>query len=120
MGALTTPRREPMHALQFASGHKMTKRTITVLAIVFSLFSASLAVNAAESRAATRYYVCNADSVTVRSSPGGTVIGTLYRDQAIDVSYVDGAWSNGYAYGGVNARGWVLSQYLNTSHCAHI
>lgn len=60
---------------------------------------------------ATRYYVC-AQSLTVRSTPGGSIIGTLYYGNTFDEYGREGAWSRGYAYGNVNKVGYVLTQYL--------
>lgn len=60
---------------------------------------------------AIRYYVC-ADSLTVRSTPGGSIIGTLYRGNTFDEYGREGAWSRGVAFGNVNQTGYVLTQYL--------
>lgn len=61
----------------------------------------------------SRRTVC-ADSLYVRDSPAGQVIGTLLRGESIDVDEYSpsGQWAHGMAYGHVNTHGWVESAYL--------
>lgn len=57
--------------------------------------------------AAERKTVC-AESLYVREEPVGRAIGTLYAGQSMDVERYSGSgWAYGFAYGQVNAYGWV-------------
>lgn len=57
--------------------------------------------------AAERKTVC-AQNLYVREQPMGRAIGTLYAGQSMDVErYSESGWAYGFAYGHVNARGWV-------------
>jgi hypothetical protein len=54
-----------------------------------------------------RMTVC-AQSLYVRTAPAGaTVIGVLAYPQTFDVSGVQNGWVYGFAYGNINAYGWV-------------
>lgn len=54
--------------------------------------------------------ICNADTVTVRSSPGGEKLYTLRRGQIFEVTNKrDGVWLYGF---GSRGYGYVLGQYL--------
>lgn len=57
--------------------------------------------------------VCARD-LSVRKSPDGEAIGTLYQGETFSVDrYSDTRkWAYGFAYGQVNKKGWVLAQYL--------
>lgn len=63
--------------------------------------------------AVERRTVC-AESVWLRYEPAGQPKGVLYRDEHFDRERTnsDGSWSYGYAYGGENEHGWVLSSAL--------
>lgn len=54
-----------------------------------------------------------AESVTIRSEPGGRVVGRLGRGAAFFVTASDrrGVWFYGDSVGGLQ-RGWVLAQYM--------
>ncbi|WP_437502253.1 hypothetical protein [Sorangium sp. So ce1099] len=61
-----------------------------------------------------------AESLTLRNSPGGGTIGTMYPDPSYGFSkfYVDstsGSWSYGYSYS-LGKWGWAMTQYLTTSY----
>ena len=63
--------------------------------------------------------VC-AESLTLRSSPGGTTIGTMYTNSSAGVSkfYVQstsGSWSYGYSYS-LGRWGYAMAYYLTTSY----
>jgi hypothetical protein len=53
-----------------------------------------------------RETVC-ADSLYVRTSPGGAWMGTLYKGQTFTVEQISGGWDYGFAYGDINRHGWV-------------
>ncbi|WP_461007997.1 hypothetical protein [Streptomyces capparidis] len=53
-----------------------------------------------------RETVC-ADSLYVRTEPGGAWMGTLHHPQTFLVERVSGGWAYGFAYGDVNRHGWV-------------
>ena len=56
--------------------------------------------------------VC-ADSLYVRKSPQGEMIGTLFRGDHFDFYYSNGnGWDYGYAYGGANQLGWVQAGWF--------
>lgn len=60
--------------------------------------------------AATAYYV-NATDIYVRSHAGGYAMGRIYRDQRMDIQYIDSnGWAYGYAYGYVNRCVWAQYQ----------
>lgn len=61
-----------------------------------------------------------AESLTLRSSPGGATIGTMYPDPSNGFSkfYVQstsGSWSYGYSYS-LGKWGYAMAQYLTTSY----
>lgn len=61
-----------------------------------------------------------AQSLTVRSSPGGSVIGTMYTNADVGIAgfYVQstsGSWSYGWSYAH-SKWGYVLASYLTTSY----
>lgn len=61
-----------------------------------------------------------AQSLTLRSSPGGATIGTMYTNWSAGVSkfYVQstsGAWSYGYSYS-LGRWGYAMADYLSTSY----
>ncbi|MEU5691772.1 hypothetical protein [Actinosynnema sp. NPDC020468] len=75
--------------------------------------TASAATPASDDVTASTLRTVCADDLYVRDAPRGLMIGTLYRDEHIDVErYSDGGWAYGMAYGGVNKRGWVDAQWL--------
>jgi hypothetical protein len=61
-----------------------------------------------------------AESLTLRSSPGGAVIGTMYSNNNTGISkfYVQstsGSWSYGYSYS-LGRWGYAMAFYLTTSY----
>lgn len=67
--------------------------------------------------ASTQSTVCsvNAASLTIRNSPGGSVIGTLYLGYRFRIDIPDSVWPYGAGYdpnGNLIAYGYVLRQYL--------
>jgi hypothetical protein len=63
--------------------------------------------------AVERHTVC-AQNLYVREQPEGRVIGTLYYGQTFDLERYSpsGQWAYGYAYGHVNAHGWVQAGWF--------
>ena len=53
-----------------------------------------------------RETVC-AQTLYVRTSPGGAWLGTLYYGQTFLVEKISGGWAYGFAYGYINHHGWV-------------
>jgi hypothetical protein len=72
-------------------------------AVLFAGTAPALAANGTPGKRET---VC-ADSLYVRTKPGGAFLGTLYRPQTFAVERVSDGWAYGYAYGNVNRHGWV-------------
>lgn len=61
-----------------------------------------------------------AESLTLRNSPGGSVIGTMYTNHSSGISkfYVSstsGSWSYGYSYS-LGRWGYAMAYYLTTSY----
>ena len=71
-----------------------------------ALFAGAASAQAADGTPGERETVC-ADSLYVRTEPGGAFLGTLYRPQTFYVERVSGDWAYGFAYGDVNRHGWV-------------
>jgi hypothetical protein len=71
-----------------------------------ALFAAAAPAQADNGTPGQRETVC-ADSLYVRTDPGGAFLGTLYHPQTFDVDRVSGGWVYGFAYGNVNRHGWV-------------
>lgn len=93
----------------------------TLASVLLATLAFSMAMRASTAQAATKY-VC-ADSISFRSSPGGSVLGYMYRNYTINVTGTSGAWSRGSGcYGTVQGgtacgSGWALTQYLSSSPC---
>ncbi|MET9477490.1 hypothetical protein ACFYWN_40705 [Streptomyces sp. NPDC002917] len=66
---------------------------------------------AADGIPGVRMTVC-ADSLYVRTDPGGAWMGTLSYPQTFDVKNVSGDWVYGFAYGNVNRNGWVQNGWF--------
>lgn len=71
-----------------------------------ALLAGVVPAQAANGTPGERETVC-ADSLYVRTDPGGAFLGTLYRPQTFAVEQVSGGWAYGFAYGNVNRHGWV-------------
>lgn len=79
--------------------------------------SAASSSSAAPSGSASAAVVCsvNAASLTIRNSPGGTPIGTLFQGYRFRIDIDDSVWPYGAGYdpnGNLVAYGYVLRQYL--------
>lgn len=63
--------------------------------------------------AETRLTVC-AESLYVRESAAGAIIGTLFKGQTMSVERYSpsGDWAYGMAYGHVNTHGWVQNGWF--------
>lgn len=48
-----------------------------------------------------------AQSLSVRTAPAGAAVGVLGYAQSFDVVRVQNGWVYGFAYGNLNAYGWV-------------
>jgi hypothetical protein len=61
----------------------------------------------------TRRTVC-AESLYVRETAAGAIIGTLFKGQSINVERYSpsGDWAYGMAYGHVNTHGWVQNGWF--------
>jgi hypothetical protein len=87
-------------------------RRITRAAAVTAVAAAALTTvgagpaSAANGTVGQRETVC-AQSLSVRTAPGGAWMGTLTKPQTFDVERVSGGWVYGFAYGHVNRHGWV-------------
>lgn len=81
-------------------------------ALAVSAFAATATpAQAADGTVGVRETVC-ADSLYVRTSPGGAWMGTLYRGQTFLVEQDDGSWEYGFAYGDINRHGWVQNGWF--------
>lgn len=73
----------------------------------------AVGVAAAPVAAATERRTICAENLYVREQPMGRAIGTLYAGQSIDVErYSASGWAYGFAYGHVNAHGWVQNGWF--------
>jgi hypothetical protein len=102
----THPRTQPLHHL----------RRICWLLTIALLVAAPLLLTTASHPvyAATRYHICGVQDVIVRTEPGGSYVGLLKNGETFDQRRYSpsGQWAEGYAYGQVNAPGWVPTAYL--------
>jgi hypothetical protein len=84
----------------------LARRTTAVAATTLALTAVG-ATAAPGAVAAERKTVC-AQNLYVREQPMGRAIGTLYYGQTMNVErYSASGWAYGFAYGHVNAHGWV-------------
>lgn len=92
-----------------------TSRPVRRLTATLAAAAALTAVGVAAAPgavAAERKTVC-AQDLYVREQPMGRAIGTLYYGQSMDVErYSDSGWAYGFAYGHVNAHGWVQAGWF--------
>ena len=58
-----------------------------------------------------RETVC-AETLAVRTEPGGAWHGTLYQGQTFYVERISGDWVYGFAYGYINRHGWVQNGWF--------
>jgi hypothetical protein len=86
---------------------KTAQAGIAAAVLATALFAAPATAQAAYGTIGQREAVC-ADSLYVRTDPGGAWMGTLYRGETF---LVEGPRSSGYiygfAYGHINRHGWV-------------
>jgi hypothetical protein len=83
-------------------------RTAAVTAAAAAALTTALAApaSAADGTVGQRETVC-AESLSVRTQPGGAWMGTLTYPQTFAVERVSGGWVYGFAYGHINRHGWV-------------
>jgi hypothetical protein len=75
--------------------------------VVASVIAVPAAAQAANGTVGVRETVC-ADSLFVRTDPGGAWMGTLYKGQTFLVEGPrSGGYIYGFAYGHINRHGWV-------------
>jgi hypothetical protein len=90
----------------------MARRHGVRAAVAAAVVAAGLTVSAAPAQAYSggtvgeRETVC-AETLFVRTSPGGAWLGTLYRGQTFLVEKISSGWDYGFAYGYINHHGWV-------------
>jgi hypothetical protein len=58
-----------------------------------------------------RQVVC-AQTLAVRTAPGGAWMGELTQGQSFQVEQVSGSWVYGFAYGHINRNGWVQNGWF--------
>lgn len=58
-----------------------------------------------------RQVVC-AQTLAVRTAPGGAWMGELTQGQSFQVEQVSGGWVYGFAYGHINRHGWVQNGWF--------
>jgi hypothetical protein len=92
-------------------------RLVAILALAASLIAAQQGVRADSAHATlSRLYVYHCNDVYVRYSPNGTPFDTLYKGQSFDWNGdVVANYFYGFAYGSVNAWGWVYGGCLSTA-----
>jgi hypothetical protein len=101
--------------------HRPLRGLFILASVLVATLAFSMAMRASTAAAATKY-VC-ADSISFRSSPGGSILGHMYRNNTINITGTSGAWSHGSgcygtAQGGTACgTGWALTEYLSSSPC---
>ncbi|MGA8116683.1 MAG: hypothetical protein WCA46_23865 [Actinocatenispora sp.] len=80
--------------------------TVAAAAVAGSLLTVASPAQAAWGSPGGRYTVCAVD-LAVRDAPAGTPFNTLTTGQTFQIDFVSGSWARGFAYGNVNANGWV-------------
>lgn len=90
----------------------LARRTTAVAATTLALTAVG-ATAAPGALAVERKTIC-AQNLYVREQPNGRAIGTLYYGQTFDLERYSpsGAYAYGYAFGHVNAHGWVQSGWF--------
>ncbi|GHJ40144.1 hypothetical protein [Streptomyces sp. TS71-3] len=88
------------------SGRRSAGLALACLAALGIAVSAAAPAGAANGRPGVRETVC-ADSLSVRTAPGGAWMGELRKPQTFDVEKVQSGWAYGFAYGDINRKGWV-------------
>lgn len=83
-------------------------RAAAVIAATAAVLATLLSgpASAADGTPGQRETVC-AESLSVRTQPGGAWMGTLTYPQTFTVERTSGDWAYGFAYGHVNRHGWV-------------
>jgi hypothetical protein len=94
----------------------ITKAFKPSLAIFGAFLVAGLLSFSQIANAATPYYVSGTD-VYARARAGGHAIGRLYKNQRMDIQYIDReGYAYGYIYGYVNRCGWAQLRAYNTTY----
>jgi hypothetical protein len=95
------------------------KRALALVSLLCAFLVVSMSIASADA-SATRLYVRYCADVNVRSQPGaGSILGTLYTNQSMEVDQTwrspSGVWyAHGFAYGYVNNWGWSLLNCFGT------
>lgn len=82
-----------------------------------ALFVGTTPAQAGYADVGERETVC-AQTLSVRTSPGGAWMGTLYQGQTFYVREVQGSWVYGFAYGYINRNGWVQNGWFYPLPCS--
>lgn len=85
---------------------RTVRTAVTVGAVAAGLLLASGPAEAANGTVGKRETVC-AESLYVRTDPGGAWTGTLFTGQTFTVERKQSGWAYGFAYGDINRHGWV-------------
>jgi hypothetical protein len=94
-------------------GRKLRLTAATVALAALSAVGAYHTFKVTPAQALTRKTICARD-LYVRSAPAGAIIGTLFTGNSFDVERYSpsGDWVYGYAWGHVNAWGWVQNGWF--------
>ncbi|MGH3662986.1 MAG: hypothetical protein ACRDT8_12500 [Micromonosporaceae bacterium] len=97
---------------------RFAQALLGALVLATALVAAAPAAQANHTRCAhavvgARQAVC-AETLSVRTEPGGAWMGTLYQGQTFQVERLSpsGAWVYGFAYGNINRHGWVQNGWF--------
>lgn len=83
------------------------RSAVVAVTVALAVVATAAPAHAANGTIGVRETVC-ADSLFVRTSPGGAWMGTLYRGQTFLVEGPrSGGYIYGFAYGHINRHGWV-------------
>ncbi|HET8642489.1 MAG TPA: hypothetical protein VFM37_11155 [Pseudonocardiaceae bacterium] len=82
-----------------------------------AVFAGATAAQAGYADVGQRETVC-AQTLSVRTAPGGAWLGTLYQGQTFYVREVHGSWVYGFAYGYINHNGWVQNGWFYPLPCS--
>jgi hypothetical protein len=101
LGQLVSDKEKTMPVLS-----RVTKSAVGASLVIAALLGATTVAAAANGRVGVRETVC-ADSLSVRTQPGGAWFDTLTSGQTFLVDRVIPGWAHGFAYGHINHDGWV-------------
>jgi len=85
---------------------RVTKVAVGAGLVAAALLGAAATANADNGTVGERETVC-ADTLHVRTDPGGAWFDTLSRGQTFQVDRVIPGWAHGFAFGQINHEGWV-------------